>query len=253
VIRNSVDRATCLGTVASSISAPSTVCSGLSYSFSLSNWQAGSTWNVSPNLRINGANNHSSVSVIATGNGGSWISVNRNGTELARYNFTVHTRPTIMGGIIGSDFITTNSSTYYYVSAHSSLPAFGYRWSLSGGSGSLSPSTTNSYVYAIFRDPTAYYLDVEVHNACGSSYASRYLSAGFMKAYPNPVSDVLHIEIDRQAMELYIQESTQQQGSGRNISLSIRLLDGLGTVHRQATSSGENIIGQTHEISIFVV
>jgi len=83
------------------------------------------------------------------------------------------------------------------------------------------------------------------HNSCGSTYQTLYVNVsgnggggGSVKSppYPNPVSDILYIEIDAQAVS---NSRSQQPGqTGVDPSIDIRLYDGQGNLLQQTTSKG---------------
>ena len=73
-------------------------CTGSSKTFSSSIWKSCYTWSVGPNLSVSGSG--SSVSVIATQNGNTWVKINSGELEVAKYDiFIGPSLPPSLGGI----------------------------------------------------------------------------------------------------------------------------------------------------------
>jgi hypothetical protein len=213
------------------ITGPNEICS--SGSFTVFNGPPGFTWNKSANLTITSSTS-SYVSVSAISPGSSWVSIMLGSTELIRYNFQVCYGAPVITGFDGPENVSTYSTYYYGVNLYSYSDPISYSWNLSGGSGYLDPNGSSASVN--FYNPTSYYLSVYVSNACGSDYAYKYIYAGYSPSpastYPNPVNDILNIEIDNQA--------AKQQPNVIN-SYNIRLYDVLGNIRRQTTTQNSSI------------
>ncbi|MDR2145875.1 MAG: trypsin-like serine protease [Tannerella sp.] len=212
---------------------PAYVCS--SATFSVNNAPTGFTWNQSPNLSRNGSG--PSVTFTKSGTDGrGWVSINNiNGTEVARLDVWVGAppAPTISGPAsvpVSSQSVTYNAGIQNYT-GHAIT---GYEWSWQ--SDPANPMYTyGNYVNIYFNVPGSSKLSLRACNTCGCGpYQYLYIQATSnyrVSYYPNPVSDVLHIDI-----------SSKVAGSARSIdqSFDIRLYDGQGTQLRQTVTKSES-------------
>ena len=223
------------------ITGPVIVCSS-PVTFTVANTQPGFTWSKSSNLSLSGTGN--SVSVMSTGaSGPGWVSINQSGFAEVRHDVWVGlpSHASISGPSEVSTYTTGHELTYYAeYSGH--LASTSYYWYMDGFPGSyyFNGSTNKSSVDIVFTGGGFFTLFVEAINVCGASFPPGYIDIynwgrGYLPShtiYPNPVSDILHIEID----------------AGNNATLStnavvfdIRLYDGRGNMLRQTTTHGGTV------------
>ncbi|MDR2234018.1 MAG: trypsin-like serine protease [Tannerella sp.] len=224
-----------IGTNIINISGPNAICSGSS-SFSVSNAPNGFTWNSSSNLNISGSGTNVSVSTVSGANGAGWISINHGGVELARKNVWIGVPPTPL--ISGPSSVSTSSQpvTYYAnIQGYTSSTITNYEWSWQSDPANPMYSYGN-YINIYFNVAGSSRLSLRASNSCGySPWQYLYINAGgslYVTYYPNPVSDVLNIEV-----------KTKDAVSARSIaaaSYDIRLYDGQGTQLRQTVTKGES-------------
>jgi len=181
----------------------------------------------------------------ATGSGSASVTIKIDNKKEIDHTFIIYDKPTIPNGVVGSDYVTTYSSTYYYVSVSSALTPFSINWSLGGGSYNLSP-TTGSYTYATFYETTSYYLNAAASNSCGTTYAFKYIQVPYSPspAYPNPVSDILSVEIEQHTIDRAkaLQKSASDaKSTSADPTFDIRLYDGLGNLLRQTSTNGGTV------------
>ena len=133
-------------------------------------------------------------------------------------------------------------------------------WSTSGGNATIYPGSVNDHTYIVFLQNGSWTVYATVTNSCGSSGSvnqSITISGGASGGgsfcpfcndigcgqcvgmwspppppYPNPVSDVLYMEIDADALT---QSRTSEQ------VYDVRLLDGQGNMLRQTSTKGGTI------------
>ena len=236
---------------------PALLChgSGNAKTFSTSYWQAGFSWGKSSNISLIGGTTSSSVSAAGAGygDGPGWVSIISNGTELGRYNVWVG-GTTITGiGTDGGDLYYAELPTNTLVDV-ASFSTFNWTITQTSGSGGycyVSPYSGTNYAVAYVSGPGTYLLECTVTNVCtpGSffgNYASYWIygSRSPSSVYPNPVSDILNVEIDRQIV-LEAQKSGQNTTGARRSNLDptfdIRLYDMIGNQLRQTTTKGGKV------------
>ena len=179
----------------------------------------------------------------ATGSGPAWVKIKINNIKEVTHNFHIHDKPDLPNGIVGSDWVSPNLSTYFYVIISSPLPITGSNWYVSGGAADLSHST-GSYTYATFYDYANYYLSAVVSNACGSNSAMRsFYVYSPSPAYPNPASHIFTVEIEQHSIDRAkaLQQSSGGAKSAADPVFDIRLYDGLGNMVRQASTKGGTV------------
>ena len=208
------------------ISGPSILCLNATGNYTVSgNVPAGFTWNKSSNLTINSTSGNS-VSITATDNYPGWVSVMLGNVELASYN--IWTGGPALSSIDGPDNIGITDvfcANYYSLSN-----PFNFNWGITGGDSYIF-NNGGACVEAYCFDATTYHIYVTATNACGSGYADKYFYAtGQWRSYsiyPNPVSDILTIEINVQAVA----------NSKINPQFDVRLYDMQGNLQRNTTTT----------------
>jgi hypothetical protein len=102
-----------------------TICMGQPMEISASGWFDSYRWDVSSNLRINGSNSNSTVSITGTRGGEGWIRIMSGTTQLVRYGVTVHAELQILGPSV----ICSGGSAVFIATCWQP----GYSWFLAGG------------------------------------------------------------------------------------------------------------------------
>ena len=219
------------------ISGPTLICrNGESYTASY--FLAGFTWDKSYNLSISGSG--TSISVITTNTNYTsgelgWISIkNSDGTELVKKEIWIG-YPDVE--IDGPDY----GSYGRYTAVYNPLSNPNFYWYVNVPY----PNTYTLYSYGSYADiyfhnSATYEVTLNACNNCGCSPTEYKYVSGYAKGaspspfitYPNPVDDILTIEIDEQ--------DTQQQVKAANITYDIRLYDVFGTLRRQTTTKNNS-------------
>ena len=210
------------------ITGSSPICYGTPKTFSATNWQTGYYWDKSNNLVTISNTTASSTSISAassSSNGLVTVSVKSSGgATLATYNVWVGV-PRI-SYIYGSDYVSYYGNYEAMLESNLSAPT-SYLWRITGGSAYIYDNGVWS-VFVDFYDNTNYSLYVKAYNTCGwGSEAIKYIYSGYKSSvYPNPVKDILTIEMDDQ--------SAQRQANSP--TYDIRLYDGMGNLVRQTST-----------------
>ena len=213
---------------------PNLICQGSSKTFTASNWQAGYYWDKSTNLSLSSPT--SATTTVSAANfssqGDAWLSVKESsGVELAKNNLIWIGEPSFY--VSGNKFPMTGGYYPYYVlrngnSMHTQISQYDWQ-SVSGTDMILYPSF-GEYAEIMFYDPGYYNIVARGCNSCGwSEWAVLEVEVNYSPspsgtAYPNPVNDILTVEIENQAA-----------------NYDIRLYDINGAIRRQATSKGNNV------------
>ena len=213
-----------------------TICPATCEPFSATNWQSGYTWNSSSNLTIQGNGSYIYVCAYNNSDGAGWISIKNGNTEVAKKNVWVG--PPVVSGIDGPVYCSYRE-TFWAIVDQSSNP--GYYWEFFGN-GSIASNNTYPYATVDFYSPNATYcLQVFATNKCGMNYSVKTLYSNFrgpVISYPNPVSDVLTVDIDE------IAESSatgDQRQEAPNPACDIRLYDMQGNLLRQQKTKGGTV------------
>ena len=172
---------------------------------------------------------------------------------MKRYNLDVCTSAPVFDYIDGPTTITPSGNSVYYESNFSNggTPTE-YEWSISGAPSSwydiFGNGSSSAYLY--FYGEADYYVQVICYNACGSDYGTMMIEAHNYKGkgkqeeekeeveeqvftvYPNPVDDILTVEIDEQ--------DVQQQAKAASITYDIRLYDAFGALRHQTTTKNSS-------------
>jgi len=228
------------------ISGPTAICSGSTGSFSASDWQSGFTWSVYGNASITGSNSNSSVSVKANNKGteSATIYVYSGSTVIESKTVNLQSSPDIYADpnyncqkIDGSQYV--GSYGFWWVPSIYGTGPFYYRWYVEDASASNYKLTYSGPHASIdFGGQMSCTLWVEVSNSCGTDYASIQIYAsgrgGSSSAYPNPVSDILHVIIGQQTI-------ANAKTLNPNPTFDVRLYNAQGNLLRNTTSKGENV------------
>ena len=151
---------------------------------------------------------------------------------MARYNLWIG-RPVMI--VSGPSSVTVGDQNYYsaYTTNYLAEPISNYTWSVSP-SATLYPTVNRASIW--FNSPGSYMVSCRATNACGTgNYADLFVSAGrggsssIANVYPNPVSDILNVEIDPPA------------NLKTPPTYDIRLYDGMGNLLRQSFSKGGTV------------
>jgi len=221
------------------LNGPSIICVNTSHNYS-TNAPNGYSWNSSSNL----THNNGSGTFTGSSTGTGWISVkDASGNELKKIDVYVVSSSWNPWTITGMPYLyeTGGSLEVYNVS-----PTMNGTWSLTpyNGSVSLFPWISSSSAeltnnYAVFGD--VFELKVTFPAVGGCTCAStksisiRRLSPSPIKIYPNPVSDILYVEIDQNVILSNNNSSIQP-----NLTFDLRLYDSQAMMQRQTTSKGSS-------------
>ena len=239
-------------TTSLAVDGPSLVCGASTFSIKSgahSVTPVGTTllWEKSANLTFNGATNGASVSVSPNGSGAGWVSLKVNGVERSRKNVWVGTP--VISTINGPHTVQVDGwDSFTAVSANSggvSMNISSYQWYLSGTSGVdwyIWGSQTGQTINITFYNADTYSMGVRAINSCGTpqhySYVvlevdSRKSSSSF--GYPNPVDDVLYVDLDAFAA------ANPALSSSARINYDVRLYDGQGNMLQQQRAGGGTV------------
>ena len=239
------------------ISGPSLICYGSPNQYSANNWLSiNYYWACSSNLSLpsaaqspSTASNTTTVSAASSSSSGSgWVRVMSGSTILAEYQVWVGA-PQVY--ISGPQSVSPWSNADYTLHASTSLswPLAQFDWSLGtyGGWGSISWNQYQSYATVSVGSADNYYQVVgRIKNTCGwSSYAYlniyvyNYSPSPPPPAYPNPVSDILNVDLDQVVASR--SGSSGQQPLAANAAFDIRLYDPQGNLLRNSAAKGGTI------------
>jgi hypothetical protein len=227
------------------VTGPDLVCSSGSV-FTVSNYPPGATlsWACSQYMTTQGANGNSTMTFKTTGSGDEygWVGVYVNGTLFKKDVVAGTPRPEFD---FPSDFC---ANQWYWLPYKFPIPAGTYFiWDSSG----LATFEVEDYgINVLFPGlPGSQTLYCTVTNGCGTKTYSMYNAIvkkcrsgssdetdDDFRVYPNPVSDIIHIEIDQDAIT---RAQSLQSGAP---TFDIRLYDGYGNLLRQATNQGSSTV-----------
>ena len=230
------------------ISGSNSVCYGSPKSFSVTNPPpAGFTWSKSSNLNLSSTTS-TSITVSAANSssqGAGWVAINFGGTEVKRQDVWVGIPPNVTS-ISGTQNVQINQSYAYTANGISyTVPVSSFTWTVTGTAGvdySISGQGNEKVYITFYNDNTAYQIGVKANNACGTSQYASYVvvdvgnrssSGGF--AYPNPVDDVLVVDLDAFAA------ANPALSSGARVSYDVRLYDGAGNMLQQQRAGGGTV------------
>ncbi|MDR1200798.1 MAG: T9SS type A sorting domain-containing protein [Tannerellaceae bacterium] len=230
------------------ISGSSDICAASFGTFTVSNAPEGFTWGSSLNLtKISSGGTYADFSVSGYSDA-AWVSINLNGMEVARHNLVVVFDAPVVAEITGPE----NISTYgFYTAVFSSIsPATYCDWATYNSYAHVN-GNGYSYIYINYDGyyyPSLFTLLLIATNACGEGLGSKGISAtgseSYVSSYPNPVSDILQIEIDQHAIaraEALRQTTTDGKSLKIDPTYDIRLYDGQGNLLRRTTAKGGKV------------
>ena len=236
------------------ISGPTLICYKTStpyYNFTATNWQSSYQWDVSSNLTIKSGQGTNTASVNAASSGSSgtgYVRVMLGSTELVKYNVWVGA-PAV-SSISGPTSVSPGSYNNYQAIYNNLSAPTSFYWIFNQvGVGYSYQTTSSPYAGFYFYDSGSYQVVCQATNACGQGgttaigvYAGRGATSG--NVYPNPVSDILYIELDSPAnlkvpptydVRLYDSQGNilrQQKAQGGTVQFNVSTLpDGIYYLH----------------------
>ena len=222
------------------------LCNGTSVTFTENNLTPGAnSWTSSSNLTAGATNGHSKIFTGTGSSGPGWVQINY-GSKSVKKDVWIGPPSPATFYISGSNSACLSCYEYYNIQQLNSLagPYSDYSWSASGPSSnySLVPYGSGN-CNAIFNTLGLWTLKAAAKNACGWStnseinvWVDRCRSAS-MLVYPNPVDDVLYIELG----DLPV--------NARSQGYDLRLYDMSGRMVLQQFAKG-NTIAQFHVSSL---
>ena len=188
------------------ITSPTLICTGQSYSFSVSDAPGGFNWDKSSNLTLSNTTD-ASISVTGTATGLGWVSIKLGATEFIRKDIWVGA-PSLTG-LSGPLNVTPNSGYSTYTAQFNALTApssFQFTVTSNSGGGYYLLHNDNDANWRhtaniIFYDNGQYVVSSRACNACGwSGWYNIFVQSGrgaiAAFAYPNPADNVLYVDLD---------------------------------------------------------
>jgi hypothetical protein len=231
------------------ISGSSDICAASFGTFTVSNAPEGFTWGSSSNLTKTASGSTYADFSVSGYSDAAWVSINLNGMEVARHHLVVVFDAPVVAEITGPE----NISTYgFYTAVFSSIsPATYCDWATYNSYAHVN-GNGYSYIYINYDGyyyPSAFTLLLIATNACGEGLGSKGISAtgygsSYVSSYPNPVSDILQIEIDRQTIarsEALRQTTTDGKSLKADPTYDVRLYDGQGNLLRRTATKGGSV------------
>ena len=236
-----------------SITGPSSFYNGQSVSFTVNNPPANYTWTCSSNLSAGSASGNTK-SFTANGSGDAWVSISTGLVQL-NYNVYIYSFAPVISYIDGPETVelySSGSSTYAdytVVLSNTNSPPYSYSFSIDGNSSYYNLSQSGNTVRVTFYIDFnwSFKLNVYAYNSNGSDYMAKYItfstgqkSGSSPKIYPNPVSDILYIEIDQDTIDRVL-ALLQNKGSKSFNSVpvfDIRLYNGQNILLMKQFSKG---------------
>ena len=217
---------------ARSIVGPSSICPSGTYTI---NTGQSATWSVSSGFSIS-TNNGTSTTVTATpvnGQSGTITAV----VDGSTITYNIYSCP----AIFGPDYVYSCGTTTYTLSTGQAMS-----WTTTPGFSIVSYNATSA---AVTSNPA--------YNGTSGAIIAIMGSAGAITkpviavavpcgtpamVFPNPVSDILNIEFDQEAIaQAKSLEQTDFKSIKRDATYDIRLYDGYGILLRQAQTQGEKV------------
>ena len=233
-------------TCAITISGPDVVCFGTGSTFTVSGAPSGFTWEHSPNLVLSGSGSSVTVSkenastYCFNGNGIGWVSIkNSDGKELVRKNVWAGA-PLLFVTPTESAVDPWSSRTFYADLTNNMSAPSQYEWVFRKASQFTYHYTTFNWKDFYFEEEGFYQVHCRGYNVCGyGEYDVIDLSSWSPSpphiSYPNPVSDVLTVEIVSGFSAAGI------AGNASSFAYDIRMYDGHGNILRQVATQGGNV------------
>jgi len=215
------------------IDCPSRISHGQYYNFIIDNPPLSFTCSSSSN--ISASKSSSSVNVSSTTCCSSgWFSIMYGSYQLAKYNLDVSAV-----NITGPASVKSNGEYYASISGCTNPSSNNFVWNVipaSGGSYTTYYFGNNNCNMGVNFSTTGYYnIRAELNTSCGTQYFYKTVYANPSKSgvsgfiYPNPVDDILYVDLDNIV-------NTQNKTT---ITYDVRLYDGQGNVvHKTSAKSG---------------
>jgi len=251
-----------------SISGPSYVCPGTPQTFTAHNFPGTVTWTSSPHLSrtvvgnsVTVASNPSDLilyypnpsnpkqlvplTLDGYGDYNGWIkaTVTINGTPISVEKNLVTNKSYIYDLTVFNDGKAQNQNTIYTIIPSTTGPA-NVSWSWNN-SINVWFNTSTFFMFDINPSYSVTIIASNSHGICGgSNQRSRTIPStrggiSPIVFYPNPVADILYIEIDEEAFTQFLeQNNTDSKSLKISPTFDIRLYDGQGNLLRQATTKG---------------
>jgi hypothetical protein len=230
------------------LSGSTTLCLNSSATYTINNFPTNATvtWSQSSNLQpVSGSGASKVYKGIATGAG--WIEATVNGITASRFNVWVGAP--VISSIDGETSTIVNAVNRYYCITSGPTATTTFTWSGPPGGYRIVSAYLNS-VDIIFTTSGQKWVDVVAGNTCGSQTSSKNVSVKQCQnppcqvvqlsiTYPNPVDDMLNIEINGEAgvqtRSMEEQTITGSKTIRQDATYDVRLYDGMGTLLRRAT------------------
>jgi len=223
------------------ITGPYLICNGSSHNYSVSGAPPGFTWSNSANLTLTGSG--TTVSVTATAVGPGSVSIKNNlGVTVASWGITV-TEPRILDA---NTHVSGQPSIFYAI--NDCFTPTSYFWSVypSDFYSTYSLTPFGNYASVIFNNPGSYTVMVTmvggaVNFVTCSTIANVGRGGGTVSPftiYPNPVNDILYIDVDQQAI---IDSQSTGSSVNKNPICEFRLYSMTGAMVLQTTSGNSRV------------
>jgi len=232
---------------------------GQSVNFTLYNPPASYSWTCSNNLTPGSASGDTK-SFTANNYGYAWVAVYSGSTQVAKYDFYIYNYAPSISYIDGPDYVFYNPNgssspstdeNYTVVLSNTVAPPYSYSWGMEGDPSYYSLSQNGNTVTVSFKIDFdwSFKLYVNAYNSYGSDYAAKYItfkgsqkSGTAPKVYPNPVYDILNVEIDQAMID---KVKALQQNSGKSFNadpvFDIRFYNGQNVLLRKQFSKGGTV------------
>jgi len=218
------------------ISGPTLVCSSTA-SFTVADVPSAYIWDSSPNIYLIPSGT-TALAYFSPNYGPGWVSIKFSGEELARHD--VWFGPPMIESISGATSVQIGSY-FYSANVQSNLSeAINYQWSVEPTTHAyVSNYWDDAYVTYHWQNYNGYKVISKASNRCGTGppfvlNVSWGRGGQFaFSVYPNPVSDILFVEIDA--------GSTDEERTNTKVVYEIHLYDGQANLLRHATTSGGTV------------
>ena len=241
------------------IGGPGSCFSGQTVSFTAYNPPASYSWTCSGNLTPGSASGDTK-SFTANNYGDAWVAINSGLTQVTKFSIKIFSYAPDVSYIDGLDNVLYNPNgssspstdeDYTVVLSNTDAPPYNYVWGMDGNPSYYSLSQNGNTVTVSFKIDFSwsFKLYVNVYNSHGQGYEAKYItfngaqkSGSAPKVYPNPVSDILNVEIDQEIVD---RVKALQQNSGKNLNadpvFDIRFFNGYGLQLRQQSTKGSTV------------
>ena len=204
-----------------SISGSNIICTNNTYTVSHPAIGSGTyTWSIGSNISINSGQGTNSVNIQATGNGSSWVKATLSTDACGNTNLASATKNIGVGSAVISSTGQYRFDTYVehlYLNVPSGQVA-SYNWAVI----SEDPTLNQNYGQAVYATSfTGGTVSATPSNDCGTGstvYFTVPAYGSFLMAYPNPVKDILTLELKNveskeslpESVDLYSESSTKK-------------------------------------------